>query len=95
MLNRFREDWTNDKINKEKVMIVHFDSIMNDFESLMNQILLFIGKEMTDELQKTIKHTAENQKVYKSGHKYNLAKFGLTEKKIKEDCKGIYDTFQP
>ena len=95
LLNRFREDWTNDKINKEKVMIVHFDSIMNDFESLMNQILLFIGKEMTDELQKTIKHTAENQKVYKSGHKYNLAKFGLTEKKIKEDCKGIYDTFQP
>ena len=50
---------------------------------------------MSDELQKAIKHTAENQKVYKSGHKYNLAKFGLTDKKIKEDCKGIYDTFQP
>ena len=35
----------------------------------------------------------ENQRSYKSKHKYDLSKFGLSEEKIKKDCKSIYETF--
>ena len=93
LLNRFHHDWTNNNINKENVLVVRFDIMMNDFETLMDQIINFIDIEKKDSLAKVIQDTAESQKNYKSKHKYDLEKFGLTEDRIKMDCKAIYQTF--
>jgi len=93
LLIRFHEDWENGKINKEKVFIVRFDSMMNEFDILMDSVLEFLDVEKDDELIKEIKATSDKQKQYKSGHKYDLEKFGLTENEIKTDCRKIYDTF--
>ena len=93
LLNRFHDDWTNERINKEKVLIVHFDSMMSHFESLMEEIMDFTDVEPSEELKQTIQITTENQRRYESGHRYNLEKFGLTEKRIQEDCEQIYRTF--
>ena len=93
LLNRFHDDWTNERINKEKVLIIHFDSMMSHFESLMEEIMDFTDVEPSEELKQTIQITAENQRRYESGHRYNLEKFGLTEKRIQEDCEQIYRTF--
>ena len=93
LLKRFEQDWTNNKIDKEKVMVIRFNIMMNDFESLMDEILDFINIEKTDDLIKTIQETAKEQRSYESGHKYDLEKFGLTESQIKNDCKEIYQTF--
>jgi hypothetical protein len=67
--------------------------MMDDFESLMDEILDFINVEKTDDLIKTIHKTAKKQRAYESKHKYDLEKFGLTESQIKNDCKEIYQTF--
>ena len=93
LLNRFHHDWTNNNINRENVLVVRFDIMMNDFETLMDQIINFIDIEKKDSLAKVIQDTAESQKSYKSKHKYDLEKFGLTEDRIKMDCKAIYQTF--
>ena len=93
LLNRFHHDWINNNINKENVLIVRFDIMMNDFETLMNQIISFINVEKKDSLTKVIQQTAESQRNYQSSHKYDLEKFGLTEEQIKMDCKAIYETF--
>ena len=93
LLLRFHEDWTSGKINKSRVYIVHFDRMMNDFDGLMSDIIDFTDSEMTDTLKSDIHKTAESQKSFKSKHKYDLEKFGLTEQKIKDDCKIIYETF--
>ena len=79
LLIRFHEDWENGKINKEKVFIIRFDSMMSEFDILMDKLLGFLDVEKNDELIKEIKITSENQRQYKSGHKYDLEKFGLTE----------------
>ena len=73
--------------------MVRFDIMMNDFETLMDQIIDFIDIEKKDSLTKVIQETAESQRSYKSDHKYDLEKFGLTEEQIKMDCKEIYQTF--
>ena len=44
-------------------------------------------------ITKQIQITAEKQRRYESGHKYNLKKFGLTEERIRQDCEQIYRTF--
>ena len=93
LLKRFHQDWVTNKIDKEKVMIIRFDFMMNNFESLMDDIIDFLNIQRNDQLLKDIQRTAEKQREYESGHKYDLEKFGLSENQIKNDCKEIYQTF--
>ena len=93
LLLRFENDWTNGNIDRSKVLIVQFDQMMDNFDNLMNDIISFVDHENSDKLQSIIKDTSEKQKSYVSKHKYNLSKFGLSENKIKEDCKAYYETF--
>ena len=74
-------------------MVVRYDRMMSDFETLMDDIFLFTNHEPSAALIDEIKNTAENQRSYKSKHKYDLSKFGLSEEIIKKDCKSIYETF--
>ena len=66
---------------------------MQDFDNLMNEILDFAEVTPAAELIEAIKKTADRQRDYVSGHKYDLEKFGLTEEKIRQDYTPIYETF--
>jgi len=93
LLLRFHSDWTTGKIDKSKVMIVPFDRMMSDFDTLMNEILEFTEHSPSEELKKDILATAEKQRSFESKHEYDLDKFGLTAEQIKSDCAPIYETF--
>ena len=79
LMLRFHDDWISDRIDKERVMIVRFDRMMLDFNSLMSEIINFVGpiKDFLEEIKKTDK----NQKKFKSGHKYNLKKLEFQNRK--------------
>ena len=93
LLLRFEEDWSSGNIDRTKVLIVHFDRMMNNFDDLMNDIIKFTELEPSDKLLDEIKITSDKQKQFKSEHKYDLSKFGLTEQQIKDDCNAYYKTF--
>ena len=93
LLLRFEKDWSDGKIDKSKVLIIRFDEMMLDFTQVMDEIIQFTNHEVSDEFKQIIKETDKKQKDYISKHKYNLSKFGLTEEKIKNDCKKYYETF--
>ena len=93
LLIRFHHDWVNDNIDKSNVLIIRYDKMMSNFEMIMNDIFSFLDHAPSKELINDIKKTAEKQRTYKSKHKYDLNKFGLSEKKIKKDCFVIYETF--
>jgi hypothetical protein len=90
---RFQQDWVSGRISHDKVKVVTFDRLMQDFDGLMSEVVPFVGGEMTPELKALIDATAEKQRAYKSGHKYDLAKFGLTEEQIRKDYAPFYETF--
>lgn len=93
LMNRFQEDWVKGNINKKNIYLVNFDTMMNDFENLMHEVLEFIDVKKKQNLTEFIQETAENQKTYKSKHKYELSKFGLSEQQIRKDCINYYKTF--
>tara|TARA_B100000131_G_scaffold205626_1_gene197744 strand:- start:2635 stop:3741 length:1107 start_codon:yes stop_codon:yes gene_type:complete len=93
LLLRFHQDWISGKINKSNVEIIRFDSMMNDFEKLMDDILDFIGHDPDEKMIENIKEVAEKQRSFSSKHSYDLKKFGLSEDQIRKDCKDIYETF--
>ena len=53
----------------------------------------FIDHPISEALKKDILETSDKQRKFKSEHKYDLEKFGLSEERIMSDCKSIYDTF--
>ena len=79
--------------SSSKVKVVTFNRLMGDFDNLMSEILEFLQIENSSELKTVILATAEKQRTFKSGHKYNLEKFGLSKKQVKIDCEAIYNTF--
>ncbi len=90
---RFHISYANTEFPPEKVKIVPYQRMMNDFEAIMNEIFEFIDIKPTNDTLENIKVTAEKQKKFKSEHKYDLQKFGLNEERIKQDYELIYKTF--
>ncbi len=90
---RFHRDWVSGAIDRNKVKVVTYDRLMQDFDTLMTETVEFLGVPMTPELEAEIKKTAEKQRAFKSEHKYDLAKFGLTEEQIRTDYAEFYKTF--
>ncbi len=95
LMQRFHDDWTEGRIPKENVKIVRFDRLMSEFEVMMDEICEFCELDMSDAQRDAIAKRGEKQRAYKSKHKYDLAKFGLSEDKIREDCAFFYEAFLP
>lgn len=90
---RFQQHYMESEDLRNRIKIATYDRMMKDFDNLMPEIVGFVGDEMTPELSAIIKETAEKQRAYSSGHKYDLAKYGLTEEQIRKDFAPFYDTF--
>ncbi|MCA9488495.1 MAG: sulfotransferase [Myxococcales bacterium] len=95
LMRRFHDDWVSGAIPHDRVLIVRFDRLMAEFEPMMDEICAFCELEMTDAQREAIAKRGEKQRAYKSGHKYDLAKYGLTEEQVLADTKFFYDTFLP
>ena len=95
LFRRFHEDWVSGAIDRKRVHVVRYDRMMSDFETVMEELCGFLDHELTPELRATIERTAEEQRGYQSEHKYNLAKYGLSEEQIRRDCAFYYDEFLP
>ena len=95
LLDRFHEEWQSGAIDKRRVFLVRYDRMMADFEGLMDEMCKFLGHEMTPELRAAIHEQGEKQRKHDSGHKYDLAKYGLTEEQVRRDFAFFYDAFLP
>ncbi|MCK6507071.1 sulfotransferase [Myxococcota bacterium] len=95
LLQRFHDDWQSGAIPRESVYIVRYDRMMAEFDTVMGEMLPFLGHEPDEKLRADIEKLAAKQRAYKSKHKYDLAKFNLDADRIKKDCKFFYDTFLP
>jgi omega-hydroxy-beta-dihydromenaquinone-9 sulfotransferase len=93
LLQRFHDDWVSGKIDRERVYVVRYDRMMQNLENVMDEMCAFLDHPMTPELRATVEATAREQRSYKSEHRYDLAKFGLSEAQIRRDCAFYYETF--
>ena len=80
-------------IPPENFIVVPYPKLMNDFEATMKEVVEFLEIEPTAEFYEKVRQQAEKQKGYKSKHAYSLEKFGLNEKRIREDLAFVYDEY--
>ena len=95
LLERFHEEWQSGAIDRSRVFLVRYDRMMADFEGLMDEMCKFLGHPMTPELRAAIAEQGEKQRKHDSGQKYDLAKYGLTEERVRRDFAFLCDTFLP
>jgi hypothetical protein len=95
LLERFHEEWQSGAIDRSRVFLVRYDRMMVDFEGLMDEMCKFLGQEMTPALRAAIAEQGGKQRKHDSGHKYDLAKYGLTEAQVRRDFAFFYDAFLP
>ena len=95
LFRRFHDDWQSGAIDRQRVLVVRYDRMMAEFETVMDEMCGFLQHEMTPELRATIAKRADKQRRYESEHRYDLARFGLSEAQIRKDCAFYYETFLP
>jgi hypothetical protein len=95
LFRRFHDDWTSGAIDRQRVLVVRYDRMMAEFETVMGELCAFLQHPMTQELRETVAKRADKQRRYQSEHRYDLAKFGLSEAQIRNDCAFYYETFLP
>jgi omega-hydroxy-beta-dihydromenaquinone-9 sulfotransferase len=95
LFRRFHEDWESGAIDRRRVFVVRYDRMMLEFEAVMEEMCTFLDHEMTPELRATVAKRADKQRRYESEHRYDLAKFGLSEEQIRRDCAFYYEAFLP
>lgn len=88
---RFYNDFNGNRINSAQIKIVKYSRLMDDFDALMMEIFDFIDIKPNDKLIAKVNATSEKQRTYKSEHKYELSKFGITEERIRNDYAKLYD----
>lgn len=93
LARRFEADWTSGAIDHGRVLVVRYDRLMADFDGMMAEILAFLGEEPGAELARAIEEQAAKQRGYKSAHRYDLEKFGLTAERIEADLGSWRRTF--
>ena len=95
LARRFQEDWESGRIDRGRVMVVRYDRLMSDFSATMGQILEFIGHAPDAALLSAIAAQDAKQRSWKSGHRYDLARFGLTEERVEADLGSWRRCFLP
>ena len=93
LLRTFHDDWVAGRVPRDRVMLVRFDRLMQDFDGLMDEMLPFLGVEKTPRLASEIARVAAEQRSFQSKHTYDAQKFGIEEGRIRRDCAFVYETF--
>ena len=89
----FITDWQSGRIDRRQVMVVRYDRLMTDFAAVMDELLRFIGHRATPALLADIAAKSAEQRSYVSHHRYDLAKFGLDQSRLRRDCEFVYEAF--
>lgn len=84
-LRAFHDTWSKSAEVKARSFILPFPRMMNDFDVVLPEVLSFLGIDEGPYLQ-AIQRTAASQRAYRSGHKYDLNRFHLSEATIRDDC---------
>lgn len=93
ILERFHDDWTHGRIDPNRVYFVRYDRMMAEFENVVAEMCAFLEHDLSPAMLAEVQKIGAQQRSYKSEHKYDLTKYGLTEEQIRTDCKFLYDTF--
>ncbi len=80
-------------IPERNLRIVTYPSLMNELESTMESLVDFLDIDPASGFAERLTTQAEKQRSHTSSHRYSLEKFGLDEKRIREDLAFLYDRY--
>jgi len=89
----FHQVWKDGDIPERNLCIVPYPRMMRDLEETMREVVDFLEVEPDPGFWPRVAAQAVEQRNRKSGHRYSLEKFGLTEDRIRSDLDFVYRDF--
>ena len=91
MFRSFYHAYSSGAIPRENLRLVAYPRMMRDLQATLDELLPFLEIEPPDAFRAKVKQQAERQRAHQSRHHYSLQKFGLTEKRIRQDLGFVYE----
>jgi hypothetical protein len=82
-----------DKSTPDSYLILQYDRLFKDTESVVKAIYDKFGYELTPAFQQMLKEKIEKSKGFRSKHTYALEEMGLTQEQILDEYKYVFDRF--
>ncbi len=93
LLNRFATAWATDALPTDRVRLCAYTRLVGDAERELSEVLHFLGVPRASVDEAVWRRAVLGQKERKSGHRYALQRFGLTEDQVRTDCAPFYEVF--
>jgi len=82
LMYRFHIDWSTEKIDRTRCLILPYELLNQDFLGAMEKICVLVKHRPSKELTLDIEQRDHKQKQRKSRHQYKLSTYGLDETEI-------------
>ena len=82
LMYRFHVDWSTEKIDRNRCLVLPYEMLNQDFPRAMEKILIFLKHNPSRELTVDIEQRSQQQKQRKSRHQYKLSTYGLDKTEI-------------
>jgi omega-hydroxy-beta-dihydromenaquinone-9 sulfotransferase len=91
--DRLVADWQSGAVDTDAVHLVTYPELVGDFDRSARALLDFLGHDMTPTLDAAIHDVASRQRTRKSGHRYDLARFGLDPHLMEQRAAAVRELF--
>ena len=81
------------KLPENQFIEVRYEDLVKDPEGTVEWIYHKLGIEMSREYRALLMAEAEKARHYISKHKYSLEEYGLTEEKVYEELKAVFEEY--
>ncbi|WP_245638371.1 sulfotransferase family protein [Croceicoccus bisphenolivorans] len=75
---------TRDRIDKSRMIDVHFEDMDRDWQGVMRRIYAFLGMEMEPAVRGMEHFMQRSRKLKRKPHRYSLGEFGIAEGEVNE-----------
>lgn len=89
----FCADWEQGRIDRERVKVIPYPRMMQEFEAVMEELAPFVGLEPTPARRAAWARVGQAQRGRVSAHRYDAGRFGLDAAQIRRDCEQVYRLF--
>ncbi|MBM75248.1 MAG: hypothetical protein CMK59_07590 [Proteobacteria bacterium] len=86
---RFWTDWHEHRFDRDRVFLLEHRAVKLHFEEQIQELLSWLGVDVTEELKSSILLQAKSQTTFKSKHHYALEEFGLDPLELEAQAEWI------
>ncbi len=82
-----------EELDPQRLHVVRYEDLVKDPSAIVRGIYGWMGLDMSPAYEQALAARTAKQRTYKSGHRYSLEQFGLSEAYVAEQIPDVFEAF--